>query len=110
MKSRILLLPLFFFSSIQLVIAAPPLQPVHLTCEYLENPLGIDIVKPRLSWNFITSERNQYQTAYELLVSDNEKDIRLFKGNVWQTGKIVSDQNVHIEYNGIALQPFIKYF
>ncbi|MEP6947673.1 MAG: family 78 glycoside hydrolase catalytic domain [Ginsengibacter sp.] len=109
MKKEILLLSLFLFLSIQSTFATPSLQPVRLTCEYLENPLGIDIIKPRLSWNFLTSERNQFQTGYEILVSDNEKDVKLLKGNVWQTGKIKSDQNIHIEYDGKALRPFTKY-
>ena len=34
------------------------LQAIKLTCEYLENPLGIDEAKPRLSWNFTSPERN----------------------------------------------------
>ncbi len=28
----------------------PPLRATQLRCEYLVNPLGIDVVKPRLSW------------------------------------------------------------
>lgn len=109
MKNRILLF-LLTFLFIQFLVAAPLLQPAHLTCEYLENPLGIDIAKPRLSWNFIADARNQFQSAYEIIVSDSEKDRSLFKGNIWQTGKIVSDQNIHIEYNGAELRPFTKYF
>ncbi|MEO6455897.1 MAG: family 78 glycoside hydrolase catalytic domain [Ginsengibacter sp.] len=109
MKCRILF-TLFAFSFIQIIFAAPALQPVNLSCEYMNNPLGIDIPQPRLSWNFVAARRNQSQTAYEILVSDNENDNRLFKGNVWKTGKIVSDQNIHVEYNGTTLQPFTKYF
>ncbi len=85
-------------------------QPDNLTCEYLHNPLGIDISKPRLSWNFITGERNQSQTAYEIIVSDNEKDAKTAKGNAWQTGKILSAENIYIDYAGKSLQPFTKYF
>jgi alpha-L-rhamnosidase len=110
MKNGILLLVLSLFLFTQLLFGGSSLQPVQLTCEYLENPLGIDIVKPRLSWNFLTAERNQFQTGYEILVSDNEKDNSLFNGNAWQTGKIKSDQNIHIGYNGITLRSFTKYF
>jgi|GEM_PF-2695867 len=84
------------------------LQATKLTCEYLENPLGIDEAKPRLSWNLTSPKRNQTQTAYEVLVSDNPKNIQ--KGNIWQTGKILSAQNLHIEYNGLPLKPFTKYY
>lgn len=109
MRNKIyLLLPLILLFSRPLT-AAPSLQPAHLMCEYLENPLGIDVAKPRLSWNFIATERNQFQTAYEILVSDKQQD-HSSKGNVWNSGKVVSDQNIHIEYNGTALRPFTKYF
>jgi alpha-L-rhamnosidase len=92
------------------ITATPSLQPVYPTCEYQENPLGIDIGKPRLSWNFNSTERNQIQTAYEIIVSDNEKDIKSQKGNSWQTGKIKSEANIHIEYNGTPLISFKKYY
>ncbi|CAG5017646.1 Alpha-L-rhamnosidase [Dyadobacter sp. CECT 9275] len=90
--------------------AVPALLTGRLTCEYMENPLGIDIRKPRLSWTLESVLRNQRQTAYEVLVSDNQKDIAGLKGNVWQTGKVSSDQNLHVEYNGKALSAFKRYY
>ena len=110
MKKCIFFLSLFLFRLCNVVYAVPALHPMHLSCEYLENPLGIDIAKPRLSWNFTSTESNQIQTAYEILVSDNEKDSKLLKGNSWETGKIISSENIHIEYNGQPLKPFTKYY
>ncbi|MEO6001267.1 MAG: alpha-L-rhamnosidase C-terminal domain-containing protein [Chitinophagaceae bacterium] len=46
-----------------------------LTCEYIQNPLGIDTKSPRLSWTLTSKERDQVQTSYELIVSDNLNDI-----------------------------------
>ena len=37
--------------------AGETLTPTRLRCEYRENPLGIDVVKPRLSW--VIEERSQ---------------------------------------------------
>lgn len=90
--------------------AASPLQPVALTCEYIENPLGIDIQSPRLSWNFTSNERNQFQSAYEIIVSDNMKDISKEMGNVWATGKVVSPENIQIPCAGKPLQSFVRYY
>src|ERR1700730_9044835 len=73
------------------------LQPDNLRCEYIENPLGIDTKHPRLSWEFLAGDRNQFQSAYELIVSTNSADIENMKGNVWSTGKVISSQNLHIE-------------
>ncbi|MEO8764501.1 MAG: family 78 glycoside hydrolase catalytic domain [Ginsengibacter sp.] len=86
------------------------LKPGKLTCEYRVNPLGIDMAKPELSWTLVSGKRNQQQSAYELLVSDNRNDILHLQGNVWQTGKIESDQSLHIKYEGKPLTSFTRYF
>jgi alpha-L-rhamnosidase len=99
------LLGLSFFTQ-----ASSPLQPGRLTCEYIENPLGIDSRSPRLSWTLVSGERNQSQSAYELIVSDNEKDILQGRGAAWSTGKINSSQTIHIAYAGTALQSFTRYY
>ena len=39
-----------------------------LRCEYLDNPLGIDMLTPRLSWKMASDKRGQKQTAYRILV------------------------------------------
>lgn len=90
--------------------AVPALLPVRLTCEYKENPLGIDELKPRLSWQFVATQRNQKQTAYELIVSDDLMAIQRQRGNVWQTGKVISEQSLHVEYQGFALKSCTKYY
>src|ERR1700712_4337149 len=88
--------------------AASPLQPAALTCEYIMNPLGIDTKLPRLGWNFTSNERNQFQLAYEIIVSDNVQDIDKAAGNIWATGKINSAENIQIVYAGKPLQSFIR--
>lgn len=86
------------------------IHPISLVCEYIANPLGIDVQKPRLSWKFTATNRNQTQSAYEIIVSDNAQEIQQNKGSIWQTGKVSTDQNVHIEYAGQPLKAFTKYF
>ncbi|MFM9908135.1 MAG: family 78 glycoside hydrolase catalytic domain [Chitinophagaceae bacterium] len=91
-------------------IAGGPLQPAALTCEYIRNPLGIDTRVPRLSWNFTASKNNQFQSAYEIIVSDNFDDIQQGKGNYWSTGKLVSTQSLHLQYKGSPLHSTTKYY
>ena len=74
--------------------------PNYLRCEYLVNPLGIDVLKPRLSWILESDERAQRQTAYHILVARNEDLIKKETGDLWDTGKVKSDQSTHIEYDG----------
>ena len=87
-----------------------PLQIDKLRCEYLENPLGIDAKRPKFSWTFISAERNQFQSAYEIIVSDNKNRIEKQEGDLWTTGKIISGEHLHIPYGGKLLAPFTRYF
>ncbi|MEO6638990.1 MAG: hypothetical protein ABIN25_11985, partial [Ginsengibacter sp.] len=92
------------------IYADAPLQPKGLTCEYIQNPLGIDGKQPRFTWNFISGGRNQMQSAYELIVSDNLKSIQQSVGNMWSAGKVTSSQSIQIEYNGQPLKSFTRYY
>ena len=74
-----------------------------LTCEYLTNPLGIDNSKPGLSWKLKSDQRGQKQTAYHLLVASSRKKLNKNSGDLWDSGKVESDQSVHVEYNGKSL-------
>ncbi len=86
------------------------IHPERMTCEYRENPLGIDDPAPRFSWLLSSAKRNQKQSAYEIIVSDNKSDIERRRGNVWTSGKIESNQNVHVVFQGKPLQSFTRYF
>src|SRR5687768_16279228 len=44
---------------------AQTLYPNYLRSELIENPLGIDIDKPSLSWGFKATGRNRKQSSYE---------------------------------------------
>jgi alpha-L-rhamnosidase len=48
--------------------ATHAVEVANLRCEYLKDPLGIDVAKPRLSWKLETGdqkpERGIKQTAY----------------------------------------------
>ncbi len=80
-----------------------PLIPTHLRCEYLVNPLGIHVEKPRLSWVLQSDTRGQQQTAYRILVGQSKNMLASDRGDLWDSGKVASDQQLHIEYSGKPL-------
>lgn len=84
-----------------------PFPPKNLRCEYLENPIGIDVEKPRLSWVLTHSERGEKQTAYQLIVST---DPSAENADVWDSGKVVSDRSLHVAFQGPALESDCAYF
>ncbi len=59
------------------------MKAIRLRCEYLKNPIGIDIKKPRVSWNCVDGIK---QEAYEIEAYD-ENNNKLFS-----TGVVNSDQ------------------
>lgn len=81
----------------------------NLRCEYRDNPLGIDVEQPRLSWvigesSRKTAARSQKQTAYQVLVASSEALLEKDKGDLWDSGKVASDQSVHVQYRGVPLK------
>ena len=58
-----------------------------LRCEYLINPLGIDMRHPRLSWKLGGTGRQEHQLAYQILVSAALEELEQDTGKKWDSGK-----------------------
>lgn len=66
---------------------------VDLRCEYLRNPVGIGVTRPRISWRLQTEEKGILQSAYRIQVAEDPQFAKL----VWDSGKVISDRSVHVE-------------
>ena len=69
----------------------------NLRVENLVEPLGIDTNEPRFSWQMTSDKRKVTQTAYQLVVSTDQ-------GEVWNTGKVTSEEQLWIRYQGEPLK------
>ncbi|MDQ6844866.1 MAG: glycoside hydrolase family 78 protein [Bacteroidota bacterium] len=107
--SKLFLAVVFVFLQI-FSFAQAGLQLSALRCEYIINPLGIDVAQPCFSWACTSRELNKTQTAYEIMVSKDEKELQENNDIIWSSGKIISSQSVQIKYNGKPLQPFTRYY
>jgi alpha-L-rhamnosidase len=74
-----------------------------LRCENLENPQGIDAAQPRLSWILKSRERGQKQTAYRVLVASSAAKLKAGEGDLWDSGRVSSDQSIQLSYAGKPL-------
>jgi len=83
--------------------AAPAMTVGRLRCEYLENPLGIDVVPPRLSWLVQSDRRGARQTACQILVASSPDLLGADTADLWDSGKVVSDETVLVPYGGKRL-------
>lgn len=82
---------------------ATDLKVERLRCEYQTDPLGIDVRTPRLSWILCSGERGQCQTAYQVLVSSSRDLLDRNEGDLWDSGKVVSDRSILVSYAGKPL-------
>ena len=71
-----------------------PLDVRGLRVEYLTNPVGIDAARPRLSWRLASTEAN------------------LTRGEdlLWDSGKVVSDASVFVDYGGPTMVSRTRYY
>ena len=86
---------------------APPdglAGPTILRCEYLVGPLGIDQAAPRLSWEPVDTRRDAVQTAYRILVAGDPAKLNADVGDLWDTGKVASDESINVVYAGQPLR------
>ncbi len=86
----------------------PDMRATRLRCEYLKDPLGMDVVRPRLGWVLESDTRGQKQTAYQILVASSPEALKNDQGDRWDSGKVESDQSIHVEYNGQKLRSFAR--
>jgi alpha-L-rhamnosidase len=73
----------------------------NLVCEYRPNPLGIDVTAPRLGWQMESDRRGARQTAYRILAASDPLWLREGQADLWDSGKIETDQSIHIPYAGM---------
>ncbi|WP_172594311.1 family 78 glycoside hydrolase catalytic domain [Mariniphaga sediminis] len=104
---------MLFLSIICMLTAckSPTAPHVHsLKCVARENPLGVEVQDPKLSWKITSGERNVTQKAYHILVADALSALNANQGNIWDSGKTDSDASIRVPYSGKPLNAAKKYY
>ena len=83
--------------------AAAPAQAVRLRCEYLQDPVGIDAAQPRLGWQIASDRRDERQAAWHVLVASTPERLAADQGDLWDSGRVASDQSHLVRYAGKPL-------
>src|SRR5262249_9566678 len=91
-------------------VAPSSVRVVTLRAEYRENPLGVDVPQPRLSWQIEGESRGIVQTAYQLRVATSAEHLRADRALLWDSGRVASDESVHRPYLGPALTSGRRYW
>jgi alpha-L-rhamnosidase len=80
-----------------------PVRLYDLTCEHLVNPIGIGKPQPRLSWKLRSDRLGEVQTAYQIRAASSRARLEAQQADLWNSGKIGTDQSVLVRWNGAAL-------
>jgi alpha-L-rhamnosidase len=98
----------FFFYNLLIIclytnIGVAQSQVTNLIIEYQINPIGIEVMKPRFSWQILSDQNNVKQTAYEVRVASTKAHLTVERKLLWSSKKTKSDQSVNVEYQGPTL-------
>ncbi|MHC4240733.1 MAG: alpha-L-rhamnosidase N-terminal domain-containing protein, partial [Planctomycetota bacterium] len=61
------------------------------------------MLQPRLSWKITSPERGVTQSAYEIRAAAHVDDLKVGRNLLWDSGKVESDQSIHVVYGGPSL-------
>ena len=99
-----LLLNLFFISAFAVF------RPVNLTCEYKDNPLGIEAANPRFGWWIDAVKPGVQQSAYQIQVADTKQKLVQGDANMWDSKRTTANVNFSVSYKGLSLLSSKKYY
>ena len=111
------LLPSGLLGPVALVTAEAPSQQTEpsvsitaLRCNRRIEPVGVDDPTPAFSWQLHSRRRNVRQTAYQVLVASEPNLLHTGKPDLWDSGRVDSDQSLYVAYQGKPLRPSQRYF
>lgn len=79
-------------------------------CEYLHRPLGIDVSKPRFSWELRSKQQGKLQHGYQILVSTDSVALSKHHADSWDSGKVPGSSTNQIHYQGNPLKSHTFYY
>lgn len=103
--------PLFYLFCLIVILTfqacqfSAEISPVNLTCENITDPILIDLSEPRLSWinKPESGSGGIHQTAWEIRAASSEQILVSGKPDLWESGKINSEESINIKYGGKQL-------
>ena len=77
----------------------------QLQCEYLTDPLGIDVQTPSLTWQLSDADhaRGQKQAGYQVLVASSPALLDQGRADLWDSGQLLSAQSALVPFAGKKL-------
>lgn len=85
---------------------------IHISNLRVENAVNpyIEESNPRFSWELQSTKKAVSQSAYQIVVSSTIQNLDNNNYDLWNSGKVDSDQNILVDYNGKELNPATRYY
>lgn len=102
----------FWTGAIAQTIQAARLEPYDLRVEYLIEPAGLDVERPRFSWKLRAtpdSLRGTGQSSWQILVATRTDLLAEGLADRWDSGPVADSNSLHQEYGGLALESGTAY-
>lgn len=91
-------------------IAAKPKSPTNLRIQEHTEQIGVDVDHPHFAWYVRDTDRNESQTSYRILVASSMQNLNANKGDMWDSGKVLSSKQYNVKYHGSKLESSTRYF
>lgn len=105
-----LLISLLSFSSRADKGAPEALKIYDLKCQDMSDPVGTNTLHPVFSWKLSSVQKDVRQRFYRIRVATSLQALAGSSADLWDSGKIPSDRQAFIRYEGKALAPAKKYY
>lgn len=84
--------------------------PVGLRVSSRANPLGVETSNLTLSWRSDDTGKNWIQSAYRIEVASDPALLAADKPDIWDSGRVTSNESIGIPYLGQSLGSSKRYF
>lgn len=84
--------------------------PTGILCNLRAEPLGVSASKLRFSWQMNDSALGARQTAYQIQIASTREKALIRTGDVYDSGKVFSEQSVNVVYSGPSLAAQRAYY
>lgn len=108
---------LFFTLAFLLPVVLPGMSAVTrdvkllgLTCNYVEEPIGMGDKKPLLGWRIDTDRAGYLQGSYRVLVASDKALLDADCGDIWDSGIVADGKSQHVKFAGTSLLPCCDYY
>lgn len=94
---------------LSLNVDASTISAVGLKAEHQVNPIGVDCV-PQLSWMVLSDADACLQSAYRIIVASSAELLDSDKGDLWDSGKVLSNRTSGINPDALVLNSRCPYY